>query len=63
MTDDRLIRFERLSEVMRDLTHAVEVEPFLQKVIAAASELTDSEAASILELDEQGEEVRYETLR
>ena len=59
MTDDRLIRFERLSEVMRDLTHAVEVEPFLQKVIAAASELTDSEAASILELDEQGESLRF----
>ena len=59
MTDDRLIRFERLSEVIRDLTYAVEVEPFLQKVVAAASELTDSEAASILELDEQGESLRF----
>ncbi len=59
MTDDRLLRFERLSEVMRDLIHVVELEPFLQKVVSAASEFTDSEAASILELDEQGESLRF----
>jgi len=59
MTDERLLRFERLSEVMLDLSHAIEFEPFLQKAVAAASELTESEAASILVLEENGESLRF----
>ena len=59
MTDERLLQLKHLSEVMREITHAVEIESFLQKMVSAAGELTDSEAASILELDEQGESLRF----
>ncbi len=50
---------ERLSQVMRSLDNAHELEPFLQNVISAASELTCSEAASILEFDEQANMLRF----
>lgn len=59
MTDDRQLRFKRLAEVMRAITHATDLEPLLQSVVSAASELTDSEAASIMELDEQGGSLRF----
>ena len=59
MTDEQLLHFKRLSEVMRSSTTAIELEPFLQKVVTVASELTDSEAASILELDEQSKSLRF----
>jgi signal transduction histidine kinase len=58
-TDERLRRFDRFSEVMRALSTAIELEPFLQKVVSAACELTDSEAASILELDDQNEFLHF----
>ncbi len=58
-TQERLRRFERLSEVMRALGRAIELEPFLQRIVSAACELTDSEAASVLELDEQGQSLRF----
>jgi signal transduction histidine kinase len=59
ITQDPVRRFERLTGVMRALTAATELEPFLQTVVSAAAELTDSEAASILELDEQVESLRF----
>lgn len=59
ITDERLRRYERLSEVMHTLTTAIEIEPFLQKVVSVAGELTGSEAASILELDEENECLRF----
>ncbi len=59
MTEERIHRLDRLSEIMRALTTARELEPFLLKVVSVASELTDSEAASILELDEQGESLHF----
>lgn len=55
----RLQRYERLCEVLRNLSAGQELEPFLQSVIAAASELTGSEVASILELDEAGGRLRF----
>lgn len=57
--DDRFRRLEHLSEVIRSLTSAIELEPFLQTVVSVACELTDSEAASILELDEQSESLHF----
>ncbi len=59
IAQERLRRLERLSEVMRALAAAPELEPFLQTVVSAAVELTDSESASILELDEQSESLRF----
>ncbi len=59
LTNERLLRLERLSELVRSLDNAHELEPFLQNVISAAGELTDSEAASILEFDEQSNTLRF----
>ena len=59
MSNERLLRFERLLEVTRTLSTTLDLEPFLQTVISAAIELTDSEAASILEFDESSEALRF----
>ncbi len=59
MSNERLLRFERLLEVTRALGATLELEPFLQTVISAVIELTDSEAASILEFDETSETLRF----
>ena len=59
MSNERMLRFERLLEVTRVLGATLELEPFLQTVISAAIELTDSEAASILEFDESSEALRF----
>jgi signal transduction histidine kinase len=59
MTDERILRFKRLSEVMRALAQTADLDSFLQTVVSAACELTDSEAASILELDEQSGSLRF----
>jgi len=49
--EERLHRMERLLAVARSLSAAPEQETFLQLLISAASELTSSEAASVLEQD------------
>jgi signal transduction histidine kinase len=48
-----------LLEVVRGLTTAPDLESFLQTVISEATELTNSELASILEYDEAAEELRF----
>ncbi len=55
----RIEHLERLLEVVRGLTTAPDLESFLQTIIAEASEMTDSELASILEYDEEAEELRF----
>ena len=52
-------RLERIAEVTRDAANAPELEPWLQSVIAAASELTGSESAALLEFDEQSKSLRF----
>jgi len=56
---DRTRLLERLLEISRTLSASLDLEPFLHSLIAAASELTGSEAASILELEEGGEQLRF----
>ena len=58
-TNERIDHLERLLEVVRGLTTAPDLEAFLQTVINEATELTDSELASILEYDEAAEELRF----
>jgi signal transduction histidine kinase len=58
-TNERIEHLERLLEVVRGLTTAPDLESFLQTIIAEASEMTDSELASILEYDEEAEELRF----
>jgi signal transduction histidine kinase len=52
-------RLERLLEISRTLSVSLDLEPFLHSLISAAVELTGCEAASILELDEGGEQLHY----
>ena len=58
-TNQRIDHLERLLEVVRGLTTAPDLEAFLQSIISEATELTNSELASILEYDETAEELRF----
>ena len=55
---ERTRRLERLLEINR-LSASLELEPFLHSLLSVASELTGSEVASILEMDENGEQLRF----
>ena len=56
---ERIQRMERLLEMSRKLSASLELEPFLQSILAAASDLTGSETASILAPEEGGEQLRF----
>jgi signal transduction histidine kinase len=60
-TNERIDHLERLLEVVRGLTTAPDLESVLQTIITEASEMTDSELASILEYDEETKELRFLT--
>ncbi|NUQ84334.1 MAG: GAF domain-containing sensor histidine kinase [Anaerolineales bacterium] len=60
-TNERIDDLERLLEVVRGLTTAPDIESFLQTIITEASEMTDSELASILEYDAEAKELRFLT--
>jgi GAF domain-containing protein len=55
----QLRRTERILELSRELVSTVSLERLLHKIVEAAAELTDSEAASILLFDEQADELRF----
>ena len=57
--NEHMIHLERLLEVVRGLTTSPDLDSFLQSVISEASELTNSELASILEYDETADELRF----
>jgi signal transduction histidine kinase len=59
INNERIDHLERLLEVVRGLTTAPDIEAFLQTVITEATEMTDSELASILEYDANAEELRF----
>ena len=52
----RIAELERILEITRELTSALTLKPLLRKIAATASELTDSEGASILLLDAEASE-------
>jgi signal transduction histidine kinase len=56
---ERTHRLERLIEISRALSTMLELEPFLDALIATAGELTSCETASILELEEDGEQMHF----
>jgi len=56
---ERIRRLERLLEISRNLSARLEPAAVLQAVIAAAMELTDSEAASILLYDEETGQLKF----
>lgn len=56
---NRIQRLERLLELSRTLSLSAEIEPFLQSLIATASELTGSEVASVLEIEDAGDQFHF----
>ena len=61
--NERMVHLERLLEVVRGLTTSPDLDSFLQSVISEASELTNSELASILEYEETSDELRFLTVQ
>lgn len=56
----QLARYERLMEISRQLTSTLDLNALLTQIIQAAIELTNTEAASILLIDPQTDELRFE---
>ena len=59
MDSERTIRLERLLEITRNLSTALDLDPFLKSIISEACALTDSDAASILEYDDASNELEF----
>ena len=57
--ETRLGRIERILEISRSLISTVSLESLLHKTVEAAAELTGSEMASILLLDDRTGELRF----
>ena len=53
-------RYARLLEVTTDLASRLDLEGLLQRIVEAAQELTDCEAASLLLYDAQSERLYFE---
>jgi signal transduction histidine kinase len=58
-TTERTEFMERLLEIVRGLMTAPDLESFLQTIISEATELTNSELASILKYDATTQELRF----
>lgn len=56
---DRSLHLERLNEISRSISAYMELGAFLHSVAAASMELTHCEAASILELEEGTNQLRF----
>jgi signal transduction histidine kinase len=59
MAMDETKPLDRLLELTRSLSAAVDLETYLQSILSAAAELTDSETASLMEFDEAAQELRF----
>jgi len=59
MESEWMTRLERLLEITRNLSTALDLEPFLKTIISEACALTDSEAASILGYDQTNNELEF----
>jgi signal transduction histidine kinase len=57
--ETRLRRLERILELSHELTFTTSLEPLLHRIMQAAVELTDSESAGILLLDERAGNLRF----
>jgi signal transduction histidine kinase len=55
-----MARYERLMEISQQLNSTLDLSILLDRIIRAASELTETEAASILLIDAQTGELRFE---
>jgi len=57
--DKQTRRIEHLTQIGRELSSAADLNRVLQSILAAAIELTESEAASVLGLDEETNTLRF----
>jgi signal transduction histidine kinase len=61
MTDSMIInRYERLLEIGQQLNSTLDIQSLLKKIISAAKELTNTEAASIMLIDPISGDLRFE---
>lgn len=56
----RLKRYQRMVEIARDLASTLELNELLQRIVQAAAELSESQAASILLYDELSQEISFQ---
>ncbi len=59
MSEKRLRQLERILEVNLELVSTVDLSPLLERIVSIAAELTESEGASILLLDERSGDLRF----
>jgi signal transduction histidine kinase len=59
MAVDQTKLLARLLEVTRNLSNVVDLETYLQSVLSAATELTESETAFLMEYDEAAQELYF----
>lgn len=59
MTVDQVKLLARLLEVTRNLSTTVDLEAYIQSILSAASELTESETASLMEFDEAAQDLYF----
>ncbi len=59
MTVDQIKLLARLLEVTRNLSTVVDLETYLQSILSAASELTESETASLMEFDNTAQDLYF----
>ena len=58
--DQRLARYRRLIEISRDLASTLELDPLLNRIVEAARDITDAQAASILLYDDAGRQLYFQ---
>lgn len=56
---DSIRRMECLTKISRELSSAADLDTVLQSILSAAAELTNSETASVLGLDEESNTLRF----
>lgn len=58
----RIAALERILKISQILTLTLQLEPLLQTIVQAATELTDTEASSIMLMDKNTGELRFEAV-
>ena len=58
--DKRLGRYRRLIEISRDLASTLDLDPLLTRIVQAARDITDAQAASILLYDDAGRQLYFQ---
>ncbi len=59
-TQKRLEGYRRLIEISRDLASTLELDPLLTRIVEAARDITDAQAASILLYDQAGRQLYFQ---